>query len=188
MHCAEPSRKDRVPGHRVNDPGSRVEAGQGQREEADHRAGREWELEGAHVVEVGQSVQWGAKGVQGLGLTPGAEHLDVAHQDEEQAGKDEAPDHCSGNGVQGVAGLGAECGGAFKADHAENAGDDGQAHAAHGHSLKVNLSGVDRVSVLEQHDGDQRQDAHHRKSLKDEGQHGGQPDIFYRQHPAEQLR
>ena len=114
----------------------------------------------------------------------GSPHLDVGHEDHEQARDDQAGDDRPWDVAAWVLRLAAEGRGALEPDEREDAGDNRQAHASHVDATQLELLGVHREAVLEQDHEGQGRDARHGGALEDQGQDGGHADVLVGDQPA----
>src|ERR1700761_2734384 len=99
-------------------------------EEADERKDVDEEREDWHAGDLGEDAHWGLAFAEVLTGDAEAEDFGVRADDEECAAENGALDHGSWNCFERIARFGAERGGTFEADEAEESEDEAQAEAA----------------------------------------------------------
>src|SRR5271155_3071793 len=120
VRAADRAMKDAEPSHRVKDARARIHAGQRQRIETQHRAGRDWDLEPTDIHHVGEHVEWCVDLIEGDLIAGEPQDLGVGDKYKEDPGQEQTNDDCARNSLQRIPGLFAKSGRTLKPHEAED--------------------------------------------------------------------
>jgi hypothetical protein len=160
VRFAEGTVRQAVVGHQEENAGCGRDAGERAGEHAYEDADVNEQAKEGDAANLCEDTQRGLASAQILPDAAQAEHFGVSTCGEDGACEKGALNDRAGNCFQRIAGFGAEGGGAFESDEAEEREDEAEAQAAAGHPVQLELRPIEVPAVSEEdedhHDQDER--------------------------------